>query len=279
MLEQATGLSLRALEAIAGLEREVVAADGGRLKLGWGTLRGRSGERAEDVLWWEDDRLLGFVGLYDFGPRLEVAGMVAPSARRRGIGTALLESALALARAQGHRRALLIVPRGSEDGRRLALRHGGVLDHSEHALVLGGEPLAATSTRRADVSLRAATPGDTAQIARLLAIAFGLPMDDDEPAPPGPDTQVIEADGVPVGTIRLSRDEHGAGVYGFVIGPERQGQGIGREALLQACERLRAEGEARIRLEVAVDNDRALTLYTSLGFMPQATEDYYALSL
>jgi ribosomal protein S18 acetylase RimI-like enzyme len=28
---------------------------------------------------------------------------------------------------------------------------------------------------------------------------------------------------------------------------------------------------------VAVENDRALRLYTSIGFVPVATEDYYAL--
>jgi hypothetical protein len=30
-------------------------------------------------------------------------------------------------------------------------------------------------------------------------------------------------------------------------------------------------------LDVAVDNDRALGLYTSLGFTPIASEDYYAV--
>jgi ribosomal protein S18 acetylase RimI-like enzyme len=30
---------------------------------------------------------------------------------------------------------------------------------------------------------------------------------------------------------------------------------------------------------VAVANDRALTLYTSVGFTPVITEDYYALRL
>jgi GNAT superfamily N-acetyltransferase len=32
-------------------------------------------------------------------------------------------------------------------------------------------------------------------------------------------------------------------------------------------------------LEVDVENDRALTLYTSLGFTPIITEDYFALQL
>jgi hypothetical protein len=35
----------------------------------------------------------------------------------------------------------------------------------------------------------------------------------------------------------------------------------------------------RIGLEVAVDNDQALALYTSVGFMPVTTEDYFELPL
>jgi ribosomal protein S18 acetylase RimI-like enzyme len=34
-----------------------------------------------------------------------------------------------------------------------------------------------------------------------------------------------------------------------------------------------------IGLEVAVENDHALGLYTSAGFTPVTTENYYALSL
>jgi ribosomal protein S18 acetylase RimI-like enzyme len=43
------------------------------------------------------------------------------------------------------------------------------------------------------------------------------------------------------------------------------------------CERLRGEGARHIKLEVEVENDRALHLYTSIGFEPVTTEDYYAL--
>jgi len=39
----------------------------------------------------------------------------------------------------------------------------------------------------------------------------------------------------------------------------------------------RADGATTVHLEVATDNDRALNLYTSLGFQPVITEDYYAL--
>jgi ribosomal protein S18 acetylase RimI-like enzyme len=90
---------------------------------------------------------------------------------------------------------------------------------------------------------------------------------------------VVELSGAAIGTLRLTREGDAAGIYGFVIDPDWQGRGLGRDALRRACEQLRAEGAHRIGLEVAVENDRALSLYTSVGFEPVSTEDYFALPL
>jgi ribosomal protein S18 acetylase RimI-like enzyme len=277
VLQRAVGLSSAELLAIAELEREVVKADGGRLKLEWGTLRSRNGKQVEDLLWWEGDRLLGLLGMYNFGPATEMAGMVAPAARRRGIATALLDAGLDLCRDQKRHQALLVVPRSSSGGRELALRRQGTLDHSEHALVLSADPSGGASDPR--VSLRRALPADAAVVSRLIEAGFGH-------APSGLDetlgseaepTLLIELSGEPVGTVRVSRTADEAGVYGFVIDPTHQGQGIGRDVLRRVCQELRADGARRVGLEVAVGNDRALGLYTSLGFTPVTTEDYYAL--
>jgi ribosomal protein S18 acetylase RimI-like enzyme len=278
VLELAAGLSARALLAIAELEQAVLEADGGRLKLEWGTLRRRRGDRVEDVLWWAGDRLLAFLGIYGFESSPELAGMVAPDARRRGIGTALLDAAMPLCRERSDRQPLLIVPRPSVAGERLARRRGGVLDHSEHALVLSGDP-----TRGSDhpaLDLRPATGADLALVARLLEAGFGTPAPDglaDRLDSPTERTLIVEVGGSPVGTLRLTRDGDDARVYGFVVDPAVQGRGIGRAALRRACQQLRAEGAGRVGLEVDVENDRALGLYTSIGFTPVITEDYFAL--
>jgi ribosomal protein S18 acetylase RimI-like enzyme len=281
VLELAAGLSERALDAIAELERAVIEADGGRLKLEWGALRGRPGERVEDLLWWEGERLLGFLGIYGFASIPELAGMVAPDARRRGIGSALLDAALPLCRERGDRPPLLIVPRHSTAGRRLALARGGVLDHSEHALVLTGDPVA-DDRHDVSVSLRPAATTDLPLVAGLLEDGFGFSVPDDfgeRLTTPRERTLVVELSGTPVGTLRVRRDGDVAGIYGFVIEPGRRGRGIGRAALRRVCAQLRADGARRIGLEVDVQNDRALGLYTSVGFTSVATEDYYALPL
>jgi ribosomal protein S18 acetylase RimI-like enzyme len=274
MVTLAAGLSPAALHAIADLEQRVVAADGGRLKLEWNALRNRSGDTVDDVLCWAGERLLGFLGVYAHGaPVLELAGMVDPAARRRGIGTALLDAGLKLCQEREHTSVLLVVPRPAVGGRILAERRGGRLDHSEHALELAGEPVGVAEDPR--VTLRPAVDADRAEVRELMRLGFGW-------APPeaagiDPNTLVVERDGRPVGAARLLREGDRAGVYGFVIHPELQGRGIGRDVLHRLCRTARAGGAAVVHLEVATDNDRALNLYTSLGFRPVITEDYYAL--
>jgi ribosomal protein S18 acetylase RimI-like enzyme len=268
------GLSPTALDAVADLERRVVAADGGRLKLEWNALRHRGGQDVEDVLWWEGERLLGFLGIYTHSaPTIELAGMVDPAARRRGIGTALLDAGLRVCQEREHASILLVVPRTSVAGRCLALNRGGSLHHCEHALQLLGEPVEVPADPR--VTVRTATPADQPQVRELLRLGFG--WQPPEAAGQGTDTLVVERDGQPIGTVRLILDGDRAGVYGFVIHPDHQGHGIGRDVLHRLCRTARADGASVVHLEVATTNDRALNLYTSLGFRPVITEDYYSL--
>ena len=227
MVNLCAGLSPAHLDAIADLERRVVAADGGRLKLEWNALRHRSGRDVEDILWWDGDRLLGFLGIYTHSaPTIELAGMVDPGARRRGIGTALLEAGLRVCQEREHSAVLLVVPRTSDAGHVLAQRRGGRLDHSEHALQLLEEP--AEVPADPSVTVRAAVPADQQTVRELSRLGFGW-----EPpaAEHDSNTLVVERDGQPIGTVRLILEQQRAGVYGFVIHPDHQGRGIGRDVL------------------------------------------------
>lgn len=267
-----------ALSALADLERRVLAVDGGRLKLEWGTLRSRGGQQVEDLLWWEGEQLLGFLGMYSFSsPTVELVGMVAPAAQRRGIASALLDAALPLCADRGTGQVLLVVPRDSTAGHALAERRGGTLEHSEHALVLEGAPRIGREHPR--LRLRAAGVADAAAVGRLLEAAFGHPASGlaQSLASPEERTLLVEVGATPVGTVRLTRHGADGGVYGLAVDPEWQGRGIGRDVLQRVCQRLRDEGVRRVGLEVAVENDRALGLYTSLGFSRVTTEDYYSL--
>jgi ribosomal protein S18 acetylase RimI-like enzyme len=279
VLSAVQGLTAADLEAIADLERRVIEGDGGRLKLEWGALRTRSGTQVDDLLWRDGDRVLGFLGMYSFGsPDLELAGMVDPAARRQGIGSTLLEAAIPIARERRFPQALLVTPRATPAGREFALAHHATLEHSEHFMSLGPTPTA--DPLDPAVTLRPATTADQDEVMRILAAGFGHPHDglvisntDTE------QTLVVERAGVVVGTVRLNREANTGSIYGLAVDPAVQGQGIGRDVLNRVCRELRAEGAQRVTLEVAVDNDRALDLYLSVGFERHATEDYFALPL
>ena len=280
MLRWSRGLSPEELEAIAELEERVVAHDGGRLKLEWGQLRGRSGERVEDVLAFGGDRLIGFAGLY--GPPaspIEIAGMVDPGHRRRGLGSALLDAALALGAEAGIGTSLLIVPRSSDGGLALAAAHDATLDHSEHALVLRGDPGEGPSD--SSLGLRTAQTADVADLMRILSAGFGYAPADMAQRLVEPDarTLVAEQHGRVVATLRVTLTGAVASVHGFAVEPALRGRGIGRDVLRRACRDLRSQGALEVGLEVEVDNDRALGLYASLGFRPVITEDYWAIAV
>jgi ribosomal protein S18 acetylase RimI-like enzyme len=279
VLSASYGLSDADLAAIADLERRVVDHDGGRLKLEWGALRSRPAEQVNDILWRDGDRVTGFLGFYSWGSAdLELAGMVDPAVRRTGIGTALLDAAVPIAVGRGFAKALLITPRDSAAGRAFALSRGGVLEHSEHFMSLGATPTAEPLDPA--LTLRPATDADRDDVIAILGAGFGhAPSDLAIVNSPEEHTLVIERGGVIVGTLRLTREGSIGSIYGLAVDPAYQGQGIGRDVLNRVCRQLRAEGADQVTLEVAVENERALDLYLSVGFEPQTTEDYYAISL
>ena len=96
-------------------------------------------------LWWRSG--CSAFGIYGFGASPELAGMVAPDARRRGIGSALLEllCRYAASASIGSRCWSCRASRSRAAG---AGSRGGTLDHSEHHLVLSGEPASGPCTSR-----------------------------------------------------------------------------------------------------------------------------------
>ncbi|MEW1960044.1 GNAT family N-acetyltransferase [Kineococcus sp. NPDC059986] len=283
MLHPRTHLTADDLRAVADLEERVVAHDGGRLKIEWDSLRARSadpgGGPTTDLLWTAPDgRGVGYVGFDSWdGRTVELVGMVDPAERGRGTGTVLLDAAVQVCRDRGFAQALLIVPRPSEAGHRLARRLGAPLEHSEHALRLDAPPAAGDEDPR--TTLRTATAEDLDVLADLLADAFGHPPTHLAASFAEGDTVAVEHEGAVVGTLRRPRDGASGGIYGFAVAPMFQGRGIGRDVLRRVSREFFADGATSVRLEVAVDNDRALGLYTSVGFRRVQTEDYYDLPL
>ncbi|MHB8245454.1 MAG: GNAT family N-acetyltransferase [Acidimicrobiales bacterium] len=263
-----------------------MAADGGRLKLEWPSLRSRPPRTTSDFIWVVDGELVGFVGLYQWRPiQLEMCGMVHPSWRGQGVGTALYEAAASEVESRGPARSLLIVGRALEEGRRFAVARGGELDHSEHRMQQRRHP-----DQRKGVPLievRPALVTDAHFVADCQAAAFGeelqpIDLSDDATARQLLEgtTVIVEAGtGDRVGVLRVEREGGIASIYGFAVVPERQGRGYGRAALSAVTDKLHRSGVGLVSLEVLSTNDSALHLYTTCGFDPVGTEDYYSMPI
>ncbi|WP_249011391.1 GNAT family N-acetyltransferase [Conexibacter sp. DBS9H8] len=270
-------LDLSELDLLRELDRRIRATDGVTLKLEWADLE--QARTAASLVAREDGAIAGFLGLYAFGAEadVELCGMVAPEHRRSGIATALLTHGRALATERGLTRHLLIVPRASASG--VAFRTGlpSRLEHSEHTMRLDGLPDLRPPDPR--ITVRAATAADRDALATILTAGFG-------PPPEGMltplhredvETVIVCRAGEPVGTARLARHGPEGSIFGFAIDPAHRGRGIGRDVLGRFCATLLGGGCDRVGLQVAVDNERALSLYTATGFRRVSTEDYYEL--
>jgi ribosomal protein S18 acetylase RimI-like enzyme len=127
--------------------------------------------------------------------------------------------------------------------------------------------------------LRAATLEDVNAVRGLLESAFGGVMGLNGAEEPHPGMLVAERAGQVIATLRVTDETDARGVYGFVVDPTLRGQGIGRDLLRRVCLNALGDGVSAVHLEVETDNDHALSLYASVGFELQTTEDYYLFEL
>ncbi|GAA3827943.1 mycothiol synthase [Nocardioides panacisoli] len=228
------------------------------------------GADALDGAWVRDS---GFALLHDGA--LDLA--VAPAARRRGVGGALLERAVAgtpgglTAWSHGdHPAAAALAERtGFERVREL-----WVMRRSVAVPLPAAEPPAGVTIRSY------AGPADDAPLLEVNAAAFahhpeqgaldeaGLAERMAEPwFDPGGLLLAIDGTGELLGFHWTKRhdDEHGE-VYVVGIAPAAQGRGMGRVLTVAGLAHLAAAGVSEVLLYVESDNAAAVRLYSGLGF-------------
>jgi ribosomal protein S18 acetylase RimI-like enzyme len=252
-----------------------------QLKLNFDMLESRSGNRKEDFFYYEDGKLVGFLGSYYFGNKVEICGMVHPNYRRRGIFSKLLEDALEEAEKREARTILLNAPTESESAKQFLKRIPCSLSMVEYQMKwqkteLSEDPSVTVRPSYSDEDLEAEI--------QLDVQCFGL--NEKEARQYKQETKdhdsdlrlIIEAVGRIAGKIRLSEMNGEAWIYGFSIFPELQGKGIGRKALSKVVKMEDQKGLS-IFLEVEAKNAHALKLYESCGFISYHSQDYYEVNL
>ncbi|WP_075618604.1 GNAT family N-acetyltransferase [Paenisporosarcina indica] len=268
-------LTTRQLHDIEQLRKEVETHDGLQLKLNWEMLRNRESDQL-DFLYYENDELIAFLGLYAFGSTVEVTGMVKPRERRKGHFTKLFVDAMAVAKQVGYKKILLNAPASSDSAKEFLKKQGASYKLSEHQMQWQPQSLDAAT----GFVLRQATIADLGMRIRLDVEAFDVPLEDatamerridgDEDT----DMFMIDLNDETIGKIRVKREDGQAWIYGFSILPEHQGKGIGRKVLRHIVKQ-QSEAGHTVHLEVETKNAHALSLYESIGFKVVHAQDYY----
>jgi len=267
-------LSFKQLEDIKTLQLICEEKDGIQLKLNWDLLEHRAKDENNDFLYYKDDQLVGFLGLYAFGNKVEVCGMVHPNERRHGIFRHLLNKALDECREVNL--ILLNAPADSSSAKEFLRTVPCEYYTTEYQMQWFETEL----IRDSKVVIRHAEDRDDEDQIQLDVDCFGFTREEASEFHQRLKNEgihhfyMIEYGGKTVGKIRVYHERTDAWIYSFAVFPEMQGQGIGRKALSHVVLNEKEKGY-RVFLEVEVKNTNALKLYESCGFKTIHAQDYY----
>jgi ribosomal protein S18 acetylase RimI-like enzyme len=260
---------------IKDLQKACEAGEPFELKLNWDMLKTRPENEINDFFHYEEDKLVGFLGVYGFGNKVEICGMVHPDYRRKGIFTQLFKDAERLIEERKYKQVLLNAPSNSQSAKEFLQTISCSYSFSEHQMKWQEKDL----VEQNDVTLRVSSTAEDLETEIQLDVqCFGYEEEDarvyNEQIRLVDEYYIIEWDGKSVGKMRLSYTDGEAWVYGFAVLPEYQGKGIGRKALTNVILQAQRDGFP-IFLEVEAKNANALKLYESCGFKSYHSQDYY----
>ena len=254
------------------------------LRLNWDALALRGGDKANELLYYRDDVLIGFFSMDGLGfDEAEGTGMVHPSYRRQGVFRALVAVAREECRQNKTESLLLLFDHRSDAAIAFANAIGAQHDFSEHSMRLDDPNRLPQIEQRLD--FRKATQDDAPAIGAILAQDFnGDAAQIQQNVAHNMQSSVYQyyiarLDSQPVGTLNVQNLGGEAYIYGFVVRPEQRGCGYGKEILARAIADIVAQRPQPIFLEVETENDPAFGLYRSFGFEVTTTYDYYRLSV
>ena len=272
------------LAAIQKLVQLCNEHDGIDLKVNPDMLQSRPGKHTEDFLCYQDEQLVGFLGLYSFhGGEAEVSGMVLPDYRRAGIFRKLQEMSAEACKLRSIPQQLFIIQRESASGKAFVESLGAEYSFSEYWMDLQPEKRSVPASHA--VQLRLAEKEDLDTLIWLNV--HGFQMEEEQAremtqrieGESSSNTYLIIVHDQPIGKISTNKMGNEGFIFGFCVHPDHQGKGYGRVALGQSIEFLLQEGMSSVSLEVACENNGALSLYESCGFFVKSANDYYKLSI
>ncbi|AWD65443.1 GNAT family N-acetyltransferase [Priestia megaterium] len=276
MLKQHVLEDIQKLQSICQQEEKI------ELKLNFDMLRSRKQNEVNDFFYYENNQLVGFIGLYGFGNTVEICGMVDPSYRRKKIFSKLFSQALHMCKKREYTEILLNAPGDSISGREFLKKIPCSFTFSEYQMKWTERELEddnpfvtlRSSLLDTDMKMEMQVNMECFGMSLTEAAAYYEQMKTEEQQ----NHFIVEYNSQAVGKLRVSYDKSEAWIYGFGILPSYQKLGIGKAALKQVVLQQHQLGYD-VFLEVEAKNKRALQLYETCGFDSYHVQDYYVYSL
>ncbi|WP_454784740.1 GNAT family N-acetyltransferase [Legionella sp. WA2024007413] len=234
------------------------------------------------VLKYDRKKLIGFLSVFFFyEDAVEVSLMVHPKYRRKGIAKKLLHNILPLVQEQGFQKLIFSSPAHINSSWLSEL--GFSYLHSEY--YMERRDLNPLLDYKKNLTYRTATEKDIPLLCVLDEACFFKTQAELVPRFEhilGDRTyQIILAfeDNHLVGKAHIRWENHGATLSDIAVLPIRQGKGLGTALISHCINYALSEGKPDLNLDVETHNQKALNLYTRLGFLTQNSCDYWEINL
>jgi ribosomal protein S18 acetylase RimI-like enzyme len=280
MITHTTQLSRQQLETLDALSASCKQVDGNEVMLYRHLLREDRG-RPANIFYHASHQLLGFLAAFFFQEKTcEIALMVHPAHRRKGIATQLIKSLVPLLVIEDIQTLIFSTP--PEVNNPWLPTWGLHYEHSEYQMQRkspGSIPIAQRTN-----PLRLATTADIPSLCALDEACFANPKAEASArfhtlfSDPNYRIFVILKDEVIIGKAHLHWQLTDARLTDLAIIPTEQGHGYGSLLLAHCVNETLATKRSILRLDVESTNQRALNLYLRLDFKLHNATDYWKTS-
>ena len=232
------------------------------------------------ALHYEKEHLIGFLSIYFFyEDAVEIALLVHPQMRRKGIATQLLQSMLPMI--QEHKYSKLIFSCPSQINDTWLSNLGFSYSHSEY--YMERHNLSPLLDPHKQLTFRMATFEDISLLCALDEACFNKTFAELEPRfqhilnERNYEIILAYSNEELIGKAHLRWQEHGATLSDIAVFPAKQGQGLGTALITHCINYALSEGKPNLSLDVETHNQKALELYMRLGFLTQNACDYWTI--
>lgn len=283
------------IRAVENLEALVMSHDQIALKLELGykksvfETKGLLPDTLNDFVAYDQEQVIAYISLMQFGQAtstIEINGMVHPDYRRQGIFRGLMAMVQTECKKRGANKLLLLSDRLSPSGQGFIKSLTKTLHHTEYEMYLDAKAFFSLGQPHQTIQLRRAINEDAQEVATQNSLYFKEETDEEaqlvmpeEEAKRGFLIYLGIAQDKIIGKVNLKISDTVSGIYGLGIKPAFRSQGYGRALLYLAVQEIMSLTTSQIMLQVEATNDKALNLYTSCGFKPTSTMDYYTFDL